>query len=415
MDHQSKIIDTAPDKIGLWMQPRTGKTPLAIRLACKNVKSCLLLVPNHIKEQWADEVALWNDTDCKFYVYNKERFRIDSIEKVVNKGRRKTLIFSDKVPVCEMVVIDEVHRQASNPKNNFFKTVNDYITRHSVKYLYLLSGTPWNKNPWSVYSYGKLLGRDWDYWKWMQHFFIQIKYGPRSFYKPNEKKFPELVTLLDKIGITVRLEDITGKIDDYHEIERFDLNPEQKKHIKNVTDDNPGARYAKYHQLEQAVLKSDGYTEGLSFDCQKDERVSELIDDNQKIIIVCRYLDQIDKYEQLAQKKNRRFYTIRGGQKESATQIAKRAEAVEDAIVFIQADCSDGFDLKSFSVMVFASMSYSFISFDQMTQRMKSMKKTEPCHYIHLLTRGKSIDLGIYSSAKAGQDFSEKLYNYERG
>ena len=411
--HQQKILDEAPDKCGLWMEPRTGKTPLSIRLACAKVKSCLLIVPNHIKEQWQEEVETWRDTDCKFYVYSKERFRIDSISGVVNKGRRKTLLFSNKIPACKMVIIDEVHRQASNYKNKFFKTIEDYIKRYNIKYIYLLSGTPWNKNPWSVYSYGILLGKDWNYWKWITTFFIQVKYGPRSFYKPNEKMFPQLITLLQKIGITQKLKDITGKIDDYYEVENFDLNTEQKRLIKEVVDSTPMARYVKYHQLEQGCLKSDGYTEELIFDCEKDTRVSELIDDNPKLIIVCRYLNQIQKYEQLAQEKNRRFYTIRGGQKLSAPEVAKRANADENAIVFIQADCSDGYDLQSFSVMVFVSMAYSFISYKQIKDRMKSMKKKEPCQYIHMLTRGsKSIDQGIYKSIKAGQDFSDKVFKY---
>ena len=258
-----------------------------------------------------------------------------------------------------------------------------------------------------------LIGKDWNYYKWLTTFFIQVKYGPRSFFKPNEKMFPQLIELLKKIGITQKLEDITGKIDDLYEVEMFDLNNDQKKYLKEVCDSTPIARYSKYHQLESGVLKSDGYSEGLSFDCDKDTRIGELIDDNKKIIIVCRYLDQIQKYEQLSQKKNRRFYTIRGGQKITAPEVAKSANADEDAIVIIQADTSDGYDLKSFSVMCFASMSYSFISYKQVADRMKSMSKTEPCHYIHLLTRGKTIDNGIYKSIKLGQDFSDKVFNKE--
>lgn len=413
LPHQLKILQTIKNKFGIWARPRTGKTPLAIRLATSKVKSCLIIIPNHIKEQWEREIKTWNDTDCKFYLYTKERFRIDSIDHVVNKGRRKTLIYSDKVPKCEMVCVDECHRQASNYSNKFFKTLDNYIQRHNIEYVYLLSGTPWNKNPWSVYSYGKLMGQKWDWFAWQREFFIPIRMGMRVFYKPNTAKFPKLIEILKSIGVTIRLEDVAEIAEDTEELEFLDLNAEQKKCIKNICDTTPVARYIKYSQLEQGVLKSTGYDDGLSFNCDKDNRIAELIEDEDKLIIVCHFLDQIEKYEQLAQKANRRFYTIRGGQKETASEIAKRADADENCIVFIQADCSDGYDLKSFKVMVFASMSYSFISWDQMTQRMKSMQKKEPCEYIYLLSRGATVDNAIYKSVKAGQDFSDKVFNNE--
>lgn len=410
-EHQKKIIDTIPNKAGLWARPRTGKTPTSIRLACSRGKSCIVLTPKHIKEQWEAEIEKWNNTGCKFQVVTKERFRIDSIKEVKKRGRGKTLIFSDKFEKADTIIIDEVHRQASNPKTKFFKTVKDYIDRHNIQNVFLLSGTPWNKNPLSLFSYLSLLGYNVNFHKWQQDCFVKVSYGPKSFYKPDERKFPRLVQILSKIGVTVKLEDVIGEQEDCEQIEYFDLNHEQKGYIKNITDTTPGARYVKRHQLEQGVLKSDGYSEGLSFECEKDKRILELMEEEDKLIIVCRYLDQIQKYEQLAQKENRRFYTIRGGQKDSATEIAARANAREKCIVFIQADCSDGYSLKDFDTMVFASMSYSFISFDQMKNRTKSMFKKNICQYYYLLSRGNTIDNAIYKSVEKGQDFSEKLYN----
>jgi superfamily II DNA or RNA helicase len=408
--HQKQIVETIKDKFGLWLRPRTGKTPTSIRLACSKGQSCLVLTPKHIKENWEAEIDKWNNTDCKFTLVTKERFRIDSIEKVINKGRRKTLVFSDKLPKCDVLVIDEVHRQASNYSNKFFKTVHDYILKNDVKYIYLLSGTPWNKNPWSVYSYSLLLGYKVDWNQWRNTFFIRVQYGNRSFYKPNEKMFPKLIEILGKIGVTIRLEDIIDVEEDNEQMEYFDLNQEQIKNIKDLTDTMPAVRYSRINQLEQGVLKSNGYNEGLLFPCEKDKRIEELIDDNEKLIIVCHYLDQIKKYEQLAQKKNRRFYTIRGGQRTPTTEIASSANSDENAIVIVQSDCSDGYSLKNFNVMVFASMSYSFVNWDQMTQRIKSMDKSGSCEYYYLLTRGKSVDNAIYNSIKSGKDFSDKLF-----
>lgn len=409
--HQIEAIFDPRTKLGLWMRPRCGKTPTAIRRATALVKTCLVIVPKHIKEQWESEIKKWNNTDCKFIIYTKERFRIDSIDHIENKGRRKTLVFSDVIPKCEMVIVDEVHRQASNYANKFFKCLLHYVQVNATPHVVLLSGTPWNKNPWSVYSYGLLLGKDWDFWKWQNRYFTRIQAGTRQFFKPKEKMFPELVTLLQGLGITVRLEDIADIKDDYEEVEYFDLNAEQKLHIKQVVDPTPVARYGKYHQLEGGTLTTDGYCDALSFEIEKDKRLIELVEDEDKIIIVCRYLRQLDKYKTLLGHLNRPIFIIRGEMEEDLSVVIQEAENSPQAIVLVQADKSDGYSLKSFSTMVFASMSYSFISYDQMKERMKAMDKNHKgCYYIHLLTRGKSIDKGIYDSVKKGQDFNEKLY-----
>lgn len=409
--HQEKVVREAPNKHGLWMRPRTGKTPTGITLASTKVKSCLVIVPKHIKEQWQKEIDKWNNTDCQFTVTTKERFRIDRIDSVKKRGRGKTLIFGDKIPKYDAVIVDEVHRQASNPKSMFFKSLDSYIKTNNIEYVWLLSGTPWNKNPWSVYSYGKLLGKDWNFFEWRSYFFIRIQHGPREFYKPDEKKFPELIRLLNNLGTTVRLEDITDVGEDYEEEEYFDLNAEQKQHIKAITDTTPLARNTKIHQLESGTLKSDGYSETLKIECEKDKRILELAEEEDKLIIVCRYLNQIDKYQNMLMKAGYKVFTISGQMEETLEYVRSRAETLDKCIVIIQSEKSDGYDLKSFSTMVFASMSYSFISYDQMKNRMKSMEKTEPCRYIYLLTRGKSVDKAVYDSVKRGEDFSDKLFN----
>lgn len=409
--HQKKIVETIPNKFCCWARPRTGKTPTAIRLACARVKTCLVIIPKHIKEQWEEEIKRWNNTDCQFILITKERFRIDSIAGVKNKGKRKTLIFSDKIPKADAVIIDEVHRQASNYSNKFYKTVQDYIDRHEIKHVWLLSGTPWNKNPWSVYSYGKLIGKNWDWMQWRGRYFTHIAYGARSFWKPNEKMFPELAILLQRIGVTVRLEDVADIGEDYEETEYFDLNADQKRHIKAVADTTPMARYVKYHQLESGVLKSDGYLEELSFECDKDKRIIELAEDEDKLIIVCRYLAQIEKYRKILTKLGKTVYVIQGEMSEPLEIIRQKAEESRKCIVLIQAEKSDGYSLASFNIMVFASMSYSFISYDQMKNRMKAMDKSKGCSYIYLLSRGKTIDRGVYDSVKRGEDFSDKVFS----
>jgi hypothetical protein len=108
------------------------------------------------------------------------------------------------------------------------------------------------------------------------------------------------------------------------------------------------------------------------------------------------------------------IFRISGREKLMAGEVAALAEKEENAIVLVQGDTVAGYSLKSFSLVVFASMSYSFVNYDQVRFRSKAMEKKIPISYIHLLTRGDSIDQAIYDSVLKKQDFSVQLYGHNK-
>jgi len=290
-----------------------------------------------------------------------------------------------------------------------FKAAESYIKKHNVKYVWPLSGTPFTASSWSVYSYGRLLGQNWDWLKWRQTFFYERKMGDRFIPFPKDGMEEKLQEIIKKIGTVIDLKDVADVSDDIIIEEEFELNAEQKKLIRNIDDVLPISLYTKQHQLESGYLKSDGYSDEQSFKCLKDSRLLELIEDNAKIVIVCRYLGQIEKYKEMI--KDRRVFVISGQEKRSASEVAKMAEEENNAVVLVQADTSDGYSLKSFDVMVFCSMSYSFVNYDQMKSRIKSMDKKHPNTYIHMITCGESVDRAVYGCVMKKQDFSASLYN----
>ena len=410
--HQKKIVDEAPDKWGLWLRMRVGKTPTTIRLITSRCKSGLIVCPKSLVSHWEKEIKLWSDDpEVTFRVISRDQFKKFFEIKKIKRGNK----YIQKVVSCSLekydaIGVDEVHRGFGNYKTTMAKVMQFYLESYDIKFLWLLTGTPFTATSWSIFSYGKLLGRDWKWSDWNKTFFHRVRMGRR--YIPVAKTCCDAVLqkILKRIGTVIDLKDVAEVADDVDIIETFDLSAEQKRHIKNINVDLPIVRYGQIHQLESGTRKSDGYNEELLFQCEKDKRLSELIDDNKKIVIVSRYLLQIKKYEQLAQKKNRRFYTIRGGQKETASEIADSVNSCEDGIVIIQSDTCDGYDLKSFDVMVFTSMSYSFVNYDQIKHRMKSMQKKTPNTYIHFITNGESLDRAVYDSVQKKQTFSIELY-----
>lgn len=397
-EYQQNVVDNIPNKWALWFRQRVGKTPTAIRLASTRVKSCLVIVPKHIKQQWENEIALWNNSDTKFFVITKETFRRDY--KIIDK--------------YEAIIIDEIHRHGSNYKNLFFKALMSYIKHHNVQSIWLLSGTPYTASPWAPYSYKLILGFPVKWFDWKNKYFYEIKMGRRNI--PVAKKGIEMLLQqeLKDIGTIIDLKDVAEVVDDYEIIESFTLNNQQKKAIKEITEFLPIVKYGKTHQLEQGVKKSDGYTDDLVIPCDKDNRVKELAEDEDKIIIVCRYLAQIEKYKKILADIGKPILAISGQEKEVASIVAQKAESHDKCVLLVQSDTCDGYSLKSFNTMVFASQSYSFVNLDQMKFRIKATDKTIPCTYIYLITKGDSLDRAVHECVARKEDFSEELYGKKK-
>lgn len=394
--HQKKIVETAPNKYGLFLKMRVGKTAPAIRLACGRTKSCLVIVPKSLKEQWEEEIIKWNNTDCKFQVITKETIRRDW----------------DKTPQAESIIWDEVHLAGANFKSQIYKAVEKYLKKWNVQYIWELTGTPYTSSSWSIYSLGRLLGRPWKWFDWKTRFYYDIKMGHRLI--PVQKKGieEELSQIINKIGITMSLSEISEQAEDEDVKEYFDLNKAQKDAIKEAFDPLPIVRFSAFHQIENGSKKGDGYVEDKVFPCDKSKRLLEIVEGHRKIAVVARYNLQLNYY---AEQINGKKVFIINGATENKNEIIKEIEECEDCVVFINSMCSAGYSLASIDTMVFASMDFSFVNYAQIKDRMKNMDKNKSCTYIHLLTRStknyKSVDQGVYDAVQNKSNFDAIIFN----
>lgn len=396
--HQKKAVDESPNKWCLWFRQRVGKTATAIMLAETRCKSCLIISPKQIKQNWNNEVANWSKGNCKFFIISKEDMRL-------NKN------LPDNI---EGIIVDEVHSAFGNYQTKSFKALERYIKLQNCQYIWLLSGTPMTANNFSIYSYGRLLGKDWNWFEWRKTFNFPIKMGNRVIWQPRKDKDAELQTILKRIGTVIDLKDVADIADDEDVFEYFPLNKEQKELIKESFDPLPIVRNLKQHEIESGILLGDGYRKTKYINCAKDKRIIELADQEDKVVIIVKYLELINKYEKLLSSSGKIIFKISGQEKKTATEISAEAEKCDKAIVIIQSDTVMGYSLQSFSLVVFASMSYSFVNYDQVRFRTKNINKSTPCVYVHLLTDGKSIDKAVYDCVSRKQNFSIELYDNTR-
>ena len=391
--HQLKIFNDNPTKVGLWLEMRVGKSPLAIRLAARNCISCLCIVPKPLIEQWRDYIKDWDDKGIMWQVIGKEQFRINH----------------KNIQSYDGIIIDEVHRQGGNYKSKFFKAVESYKQKNRINKIWLLSGTPYSNNAWSVYSLGILLDRGWPWYDWRNRYFYMIRMGVRQVpvHKTGIEK--EMAQIIKGLGYVLKLSDIAEVPDDEFINEYFDLNAGQKALIKETFDPLPIVRFTKQHQIESGCLKGDGYVPDKVIDANKTDRILELAEENDKMAVVCRYNLQIENYQKMLADKYNVF--VINGNTIDRNKVVKEIDRVDRCVVLIQSQCSDGYSLKSINLMVFASMSFSFVDYAQMCARLKDMDKKTGNTYIHLLTRGKdSVDQGVFDSVKKKEDFNIEIF-----
>lgn len=396
-NHQKELLQKNPSKCGIFWECGTGKTLTAIKLVEKNSRSCLVICPKSLKTQWYQEIEKFKEyDDFKWMVLTKEEFRK----------------YADGYMAYQSVIVDEAHLGFFNFKSQLHKALDGYIKRVNPDHLYLLTATPYTSSVWSIYSAGKLLGQNWNWYKWKKHFFYDISMGRRTIPIQRTGIEPEIAEITSKIGFTKRLDECVDVPPQIYQTEYFSLNKDQKRYINDLVDILPIVRFTKIHQLESGCLKSDGYSKDLLIDCDKTKRIIELCTEHKKIAIVCRYNLQLKMYYDVIQCKNK--FIINGKTKDKS-DIIKKVNELDECVVLINSACGEGYNLPTVPIMVFASMDFSFVKYTQVCGRIQRLNNIKKNVYLHLLTEGKSVDKEVFDCVQRKEDFNAEIFHYEEG
>lgn len=370
--HQQRFLAHNPRKALLAWSVGTGKTRAAIEWALKKDVGTLVVCPKGLVQQWKDQVEPHH-----FTVISKEDFK-------------------RKAPGnCSALIIDEAdHFFSAHFKSALSKYLRAYIKRYDPALL-LLTGTPYRSSPWNIYTAATLLGLSWNYRDFEHAFFTQFKMGMRLISKPktDPRSTAKLKDLIHKIADVVSLEDCADIPPQLDLIEHLGLTPEQLTAQKNNPEVVPIARFTADHRIEAL-----GY---------KLERIQRIIDEQRKVVIVCRYLEQMNVLQEHLKKS---FNVIRiDGSTQNRHILIRLFEDISEGAILIQADLCEGYELPSCSTMVFASMSFSYRNYVQMKGRILRLNHLHKNTYIHLIAG--PADRAILKAIEKGQDFDVTHYS----
>lgn len=395
--HQKDFLALNPNKSSLVWSCGTGKTRTALEWAKGRIT--LIICPKALKANWIREARKW--LPGQFVVLTKEEFRRDA----------------SMLSEFEAVIVDEVHNGFLTPnfKSQMSKALKKYLAKHSVPRVLLLSATVYTSSPWNIYNLAYYTGHVWNYRTFKDKFFTDIRMGMRIIPQAKKGIEGELARITRTIASVVDIHDVLDvPLQNHLEPEYFALSKEQEKAIKDNYDPLPIVRYTAQHEIENGILLGNEFREDQNFQTDKEERIIQLCEENKKVAIVCRYNYQIDVLSLFLNTKfPKKELFIINGQNSDRDTTTLFAEQSKDCIVLIQADCAEGYQLPSFELCIFASMSYSYTKWEQICGRFLRMDKPSRTTFIYLLTEGKSIDQAVYDSVKRKEDFKINLYMKE--
>ena len=380
--HQKNLLKKNPKKWLLAWECGSGKTLGMLELMKSHTNNfCVITIKS--------DVDKWKELTQN--VYSKETFRRDW----------------NILPKYDGIIIDEVHA-FSGYTSAMHKNMLKYIKKNDPEFVIAGTATPYLSTPWNIYALAKILGKDWNWFKFKKHFFYEVKMGHRMI--PMVKKGIEgqIAELVNKLGNTVRMDECVDVPKQIFQTEYFALTREQKNAIENLDDILPIVRWTKVHQICGGTLKGDEYSEPQTFKSDKLSRVLELIEQHKKLIIVCRYNYEIEYIKKQIKKKTN-IFTITGATKDRHA-VVKSADRSDEAVVLANAACSEGYELPSFPIMVFYSYDFSLKNYLQIIGRIQRLNHIKKNVYLSLLVKD-SIDEDVYKCVIRKQNFDIEIYD----
>ncbi len=391
--HQQDLVKKNPDKWLLAHGTGTGKTVTAIKLADNNPCDTLVICPKQVFQKWEQEIRFWSDNSNNFQVMTKEEFRKDT-----------------KIPKYSCIIVDEAHYFAGR-SSQMTKSLDRYIDKHNPQYRYFLTATPYMSTPWNIYCYAIMLGQNWGYKRFENKFFYKMRMGKRIIPVIRKDIQEDIAGLVRQLGNTVQLQDCMDVPEQTFLTEYFDLTKEQKEGIANITDIQHIVKWTKTHQICGGTLKSDGYIEDQTFKSEKMKRVLELIKENKKIAVVCRYNHEIEVIKNSIKK---RTVVILNGKTKDKEALIKQIHSTDDIVVLVNAAVSEGYSLETIPIMVFYSYDFSLKNYIQMCGRLLRANALKKNVYISLVVKD-TIDEDVFKNVTIKKkDFQIKIYEGKR-
>lgn len=365
--HQEEFLKENPHKALCAMDVGTGKTLLAVKWLETRQENALIVVPKRIVLKWKNELK---ENNVKATVVTKEQFKKMEFENP------------------SALILDEAHF-ASAPlftksRSQIATKVYHFVMRNPDMPVLLLTATPISSSPANLHSLLCYIGKYIEWKKWRSYFYNLEKrpYLPHPAWipKPNWRKLIQPILL--KHAHIALLRDMV----DMPKIEEIVLKTPYKAFTGNP-EWSPMASFVAEHRNEQL---------------EKPKVIREIGGQYRKVVVVAHFREQIDRLQKELSK-DKQTYVLHGGTKDQE-EVIRQAQEDDECFLIVQYGIGAGFDLDTFSVMIFASQGYSHTSLIQMKGRIVRIHNLHPVKYYYL--QSGRCDRAIAKQLLLGKDFT---------
>lgn len=407
--HQQEVVSERDRvdrlRFGNWRGTGSGKTRTTVAIA--EGMTVVICPKTQADEQiWQKEWLFQQRDPATIKVWSKEQFKK---QMSINPAAIGGLLG------CDTLIIDEAHTvagvQPMTRQKNYVKfprtsqiydAVKAYVDMYQPKRIHPLTATP-APNPLAVFALGSILGRSWDYFKFRETFYIEKKVRGRTLWLVNRSKANKELLLK-----TIRSIGYTGTLQDW-----FDV-PEQTFHTHNVGV--TAAQEKAYRELRllypdplvqagKRQMLEQGLFEGAPVSENKIEAIEYYIEQFGKVVVFARYTDQIEMYRNHFKQTEADVYVLNGATK-NRKEMIEEAQRSEKCVFIAQCAISAGWELPDFPCMIFASLDYSFVNYDQAIGRILRANNLKKNLYVFLIAG--DGDAKVVKTVHAKENFSSE-------
>ncbi len=457
-EHQYKAFNFACEKFGLLPSPShsngvallmemgTGKTLTSIAIAGAlyqfgKVNRILITAPLSILGVWEQEFEQFADFPHKVTVLKGSSKEKGEMLKALGKNNLQIVVVNyesawriEKELLAfdaDLIIADEAHKikEARTAQSKAMHHFGD-----KARYKLLLTGTVITNKELDVFSQYRYLNRKVfgdSFYVFRNRYFDMVGYGnhiPRFrnymldeflekmhsiAYRVTKSECLDLPDITEEVR-TVELEDKAMKLYKKLEKESYAELADSEVSIVNVL-----TKLLRLSQLTGGYVTDDEGNSNFVSSAKKNA-LSDIFDsaiaEGKKIVVMARFVPELNDIEALLKEKGIGYTTVRGGIKNREEEIRKFQEDPGCRVFVGQiAAAGLGITLTAASTMVFYSLDYSMSNFEQAKARIHRVSQTENCHYIYLVAKS-TVDLKVLRALRQKVDLAKTLVDdYRKG
>jgi len=374
----------------------------------------LIVAPLSILGVWQEEFRKFADFEYSLTILNgSESKKIEKIRQMPTSGLQVAVINYESAWRMEqelaawdadLIVCDEGHKIKTH---NI--TASKCMHRLGVKarYRMLLTGTIITNKAIDVFSPYKFLnpavfGNS--FYAFRNRYFDMVGYGNHTpIMKASMAE--ELTRRIHSIAFRATKAECLDLPETTEIIRSVELEPQARKLYQQLVRDsytrikegeitavNVLTRLLRLSQLTGGFLRGDETNRVERVSSAKMDALSDIVDsaaqECDKLVIIARFLPEIDAITAMLERKSIAFSLITGAVKDRDEQV-RRFQTDPEVTVFVGqiATAGLGITLTAADKMVFYSLDYSMSNFEQTKARIHRVGQRNPCTYIYLVAK----------------------------